>query len=101
MSPPSSRTCSPGQQRQVSVPEPRAITQTIGGNDVVITLDAGEDPFIRVWRYDRRLDILCVPVWLGSFMARLGAYVEDVDLDPEAERQLLDRLEELLLGTDR
>ncbi len=78
------------------MPEPRAIAQTIGGNDVVITVDAGEDPFIRVWRYDRRLNILCGPVPLGSFMARLGAYVEDVDLDPESERQLLGRVEELL-----
>lgn len=76
--------------------EPRAIAQTIGGNDVVVTIDAGEDPFIRVWRYDRRLDILCGPVWLGSFMARLGAYVEEVDLDPEAEQALLARVAELL-----
>ncbi len=76
--------------------EPRAIAQTIGGHDVVITRDAGEDPFIRVWRYDRRLDILCGPVWLGSFMARLGAYVQEVDLDAEAERRVLERVTDLL-----
>ncbi len=82
----------------------RIVAQLLGGRSLLIAVEGDELPrgrcdprlYLPVRRYDRRLDELSEPMWWGSWMKPLGAYVEEPDLDAETERWLLDRIEELL-----